>query len=132
MTTYIAPTSGTPVYPDIIPGQLTQTNGNPLDAGTLVTCPFLAGTVVGSDGTNTLAGVGGTQGTANVGYVTMAQSCVITQATNASSAGQFACPIVIPAQSQIHSLRLMVTTAWTGTTTLEIGSGASATAFTGS
>jgi len=132
MTTYIPPTTGTPVYPDIVGGQLTQTNGNPALPGTLFSGPLIAGSVIGSDGTNNLAGVGGTVGTSNNGYVSMTQSCVITQATNVSTAGQFVCPIVIPAQSQIKSIKLMVTTAWTGTTTLEIGSGASATAFTGS
>jgi hypothetical protein len=133
MTAYIPPTSGTPVYPDIIPGQLTQTNGNPVLPGTLFSGPLLSGPVVNSDGTNNLAGVGETQGTANVGWVSMSQSCVITQATNDGTAGQFACPMVIPAQSQIKSIKLMVTTAWTGgAATLEIGTGGSATFFTGS
>ncbi len=131
MTAYIPPTSGTPTYPDITGGQNTQTNGNPVFPGTLFSGPILAGSIPSSDGTNTLGGVGETQGTANAGYVVMAQSCVITQATNVSTTGQFVCPIVIPAQSQIHSIKLMVTTAWTTTTTLEVGSGASATAFTG-
>jgi hypothetical protein len=62
----------------------------------------------------------------------MAQSCVITQASNDGTTNQFACPIVIPAQSQITGMKLMVTTAWATTTTLEVGSGASATAFTAS
>lgn len=131
MTAYIPPTSGTPTYPDITGGQLTQTNGNPVFPATLFTGPILAGNITGSDGTNTLGGVGETQGTANVGYAVMTQSCVITQATNVATTGQFVCPIVLPAQSQIHSIKLMVTTAWTTTTTLEVGSGASATAFTG-
>lgn len=131
MTAYVPPTSGTPVYPDINGGQLTQTNGNPVFPGTLFTGPLLAGGVFNSDGTNTLAGVGEVQGTANVGWVTLNQSCVITQASNDGTTGQFACPIVIPAQSQIKSFKLMVTTAWSGgATTLGIGSGASATAFT--
>ena len=131
MATYIPPTSGTPVYPDIIPGQLTQTNGNPATPATLFAGPVLAGNVTASDGTNNLAGVAGTVGTSNVGYAVMCQSCVITQATNDGTTGQFACPIVIPAQSQIHAIKLMVTTAWSGAaTTLGIGSGASATAFT--
>ena len=131
MTTYIVPTSGTPLYPDIIPGQLTQTNGNPPFPATSLAGPILAGTVQVSDGTNNLAGVGGTIGTANRGWVTMAQVCVITQATNTGTAGQFACPIVIPAQSKIDSIKLMVTTAWSGTSTqLGIGTGASATALT--
>lgn len=133
MTTYIAPTSGTPVYPDIIPGQLTQTNGNPWNAGTLFQGPLLAGTITGSDGTNNLGNVGETQGTANVGFCVMAKSAVVTQATNTSTAGQFVCPIVIPAQSQILGIYLMVTTAWTGASVdLSVGSGASSTAFTAS
>lgn len=120
----------TPTYPDVIGGQLTQTNGNPWAPGTLLSGPILAGTVQGSDGTNNLAGVGGTIGTANVGFVVMAKSCVINQATNNGAAGQFVCPIVIPAQSQILHMTLMVTTAWTTTTTAGVGSSASATAFT--
>ena len=107
----------TPTYPDVNGGQLTQTNGNPWAPGTLFSGPLLAGTVQGSDGTNTLAGVGETQGTANVGFAVMAKSCVINQATNNGATGQFVCPIVIPAQSQILRMTLMVTTAWTSTTT---------------
>lgn len=132
MASYITPTSGQ-ALPDINGGQLTQTNGNPATPGTYVSGPLLAGTVLSSDGTGTLAGVGamGNAGTANTGYVRMAQSCVITQATNDGTTGQFACPIVIPAQSQITGMKLMVTTAWTGgATTLGIGSSGSATAFT--
>jgi hypothetical protein len=130
MATYLPGT--TPAYPDIVGGQLTQTNGNPAWPGTLFTGPLLAGNIQSSDGSNNLGGVGEQVGTANAGYVDMSQSCVITQATNNGSTGQFVCPIVIPAQSQIHSIKLMVTTAWTTTTTTEIGSGASATAFTAS
>ncbi len=131
MTSYIPPTTGSPVYPDKVGGQLTQTNGNPPFPGTQFTGPLFAGNVKDSDGSNNLAGVGGQSGTANTGYVQMLQSCVCTQATNTSTAGQFVCPIVIPAQSQIFSMQIMVTTALTGAaTTLGIGSGASATAFT--
>jgi hypothetical protein len=131
MATYIVPTSGQ-TYPDITGGQLTQTNGDPVFPGTVLTGPVIAGNVVQSDGSNTLAGLGSQAGTANQGYCSMGQACVITQATNTGSAGQFACPIVIPAQSQITSIKLMVTTAWTGgAVTLEIGSSGSATAFTG-
>jgi hypothetical protein len=129
MTAYLPGT--TPVYPDIQGGQLTQTNGNPPFPGTQFTGPLFAGNVQHSDGTNNLASIGGTTGTANVGWIPQRQVCVITQATNNGSAGQFVCPIVIPAQSQITSFKLMVTTAFTGVaTTLGIGSGASATAFT--
>jgi hypothetical protein len=130
MATYIVPTSGQ-TYPDITGGQLTQTNGDPVFPGTVLTGPVIAGNVVQSDGSNALAGLGSQAGTANQGYCVMAQSCVITQATNTGTAGQFACPIVIPAQSQITAIKIMVTTAFTGgATTLGIGSSGSATAFT--
>lgn len=130
MATYVVPTSGQ-AYPDIQTDAQTQPNGSPPVPGTSFAGPVLAGTIPHSDGTNTLAGVGGTAGTANRGFAKQAQSCVCTQATNTGSAGQFACPIVVPAQSQITALKIMVTTALTGgATTLGIGSGASATAFT--
>jgi hypothetical protein len=129
MTVYLPGTNS--VYPDITGGQQTQTNGDPATPGTYFTGPLIVGNVLASDGTNNLANSGGSVGTANAGYVSMGQSCVITQATNNGTAGQFVCPIVIPAQSQITSIKLMVTTAFTGAaTTLGIGSGASATAFT--
>ena len=130
MTQYIVPTSGQQ-FPDTNPGALTQPNGSPALAATEFQGPLIVGSVLASDGTGNLAGIGGTTGTCNQGYVAMAISCVITQSTNTGTAGQFACPIVIPAQSQIISIRLMVTTVWSGgATTLGIGSGASATAFT--
>jgi hypothetical protein len=130
MAAYIPPTSGQ-TYPDITGGQLTQTNGDPVFPGTVVTGPFIAGNVIGSDGSNTLAGLGATSGTANAGYVVMAQACVITQATNDGVAGQFACPIVIPAQSKIIRMTLMVTTSWTGgATTMGIGASQGTTAAT--
>ena len=100
-------------------------------ADTVFTGPIKAGNVLQSDGSGTLAGVGGSTGTANVGYVTMAQSEVITQATNGSSAGVYTTSIVIPADSQILGIDLLVTTAWTGAaSTLGIGTTASATALT--
>ena len=135
MTQYITPTSGQ-AYPDIqtdwTNAQGAQPNGSPPVPGTAFSGPLLAGGVQHSDGSGNLAGVGGTAGVANRGYVVQAQSCVITQATNDGTAGQFACPIVIPAQSQIIRVTLMVTTAWNGAaTTLGLGTGASATALTG-
>lgn len=131
MTQYIFPTSGQ-TLPDInTDWEGTQPNGSPPYPGTSFTGPLLAGGVQRSDGTGNLAGVGGTVGTANRGYGVQAQSCVITQATNDGSVGQFACPMVIPAQSQIIRMTLMITAVWITTTTLGIGSGASATAFTG-
>ncbi len=130
MANYIVPTSGQQ-YPDIQEGALTQPNGSPPGPGTSFSGPVLAGPIPHSDGTTNLAGVGGSSGVADRGYVKQAQSCVCTQATNTGTAGQFACPIVIPAQSQITAIKIMVTTALTGAaTTLGIGSGASATAFT--
>ena len=130
MATYLVPTSGQ-TYPDIQTDALTQPNGSPPVPGTSFAGPGLYGTIPHSDGSNTLAGVGGSSGTANRGFVHMAQACVCTQATNTGTAGQFACPIVIPAQSQITAIKIMVTTALTGgATTLGIGSSGSATAFT--
>src|ERR1700684_4320018 len=127
MASYLPGT--TPAYPDIVGGQLTQTNGNPAFPGTLFSGPVLSGSVQGSDGSNNLAGVGGTIGTANVGFCVVGKSCTITQATNNGSAGQYVCPIVVPAQSQILRITLMVTAAWTSTTTLGMVTSASATAF---
>jgi len=131
MTQYITPTSGQ-TLPDIQGGQLTASNGDPALPGTTLMGPIIAGNIIASDGTGNLAGVGAMSGgTANAGFARLAQSCVITQATNTGAAGQFACPIVIPAQSQIVSIKLMVTTAWTGAaTTLGLGTGASAIALT--
>ena len=100
-------------------------------AETTFTGPIKAGNVLQSDGTGNLAGVGGYNGTANVGFAVMAQSEVITQATNGSSAGVYTTSIVIPADSQILSIDLLVSTAWTGVaSTLGIGTTASATALT--
>src|SRR5277367_330577 len=103
MATYISPTSGQ-TFPDINTDETTQVNGSPPVPGTSFAGPLLVGTVPHSDGSGNLAGVGGTVGTANRGYVKQAQSCVITQATNTGTTAQFACPIVIPAQSQITAM----------------------------
>jgi hypothetical protein len=130
MATYIVPTSGQQ-FPDQNPGALVQPFGSPALPATEFQGPMIVGSVLASDGTGVLAGVGGTTGTCNQGYTAMVQSCVITQATNTGSAGQFACPIVIPSQSQIISIRLMVTTAWSGgSPNLGIGTSGSATALT--
>lgn len=130
MTQYIVPTSGQQ-YPDQQPGMIVQPFGSPPGPGTEFTGPLMVGNVLASDGTGNLAGVGGTLGTNNQGYAVMGQSVVITQATNTGSAGQFACPLVIPAQSKILRISLMVTTIWSGgATTLGIGTGALATALT--
>ena len=112
------------VINDIQPGQSPNPNGSPVTVGTTLTGPIMAGTIFNSDGTGNLAGVGNSVGTQNIGYATMAQSAVITQAAGG-------CAITIPAQSQILDIYLMVTTAWTGAAkTCGIGTTASATAFT--
>jgi len=112
---------------DINGGFYPNANGSPVQPGVSFTGPVLVGNVIHSDGTGNLAALGGTTGTANQGYVQMAQSAVVTQASGATT-------IVIPAQSQITDIYLMVTTAWTGVaSTLGIGATAgtsAATAFT--
>ena len=98
---------------------------------TTFTGPIKAGNVLNSDGTNTLAGAGGDSGMANVGFAVMAQSEVITQATNGASAGVYTTEIVIPANSQILSINLLVSAIWSGAaSTLGIGTTVSATALT--
>ena len=115
------------VINDIQPGLYPNPNGSPVQPATTFAGPLLVGNVIASDGTGNLAALGGTSGTQNLGYVVMAQSTVITQATGGVD-------ITIPAQSQIIGMQLMVTTAWTGVaSTLGIGATAgtsAATAFT--
>jgi hypothetical protein len=117
---------------DVNGGQSPNPAGSPIFPGTQFTGPLLAGNVVHSDGSGTLAGVGETSGTANVGYAVMSQSEVITQAASAGqAAGVYKTGIVIPAQSQITAIKLMVTTAFNGSaSTLGIGTSAAAAAFT--
>jgi len=80
--------------------------------------PVKAGDIFNTTGT-TLG-----QDVANVGYVVMAQSAAVTQASGATT-------IVIPANSQILSISVMVTTAWTGVaSTFGVGTTASATFLT--
>ena len=85
-------------------------------ASTVFTGPLLAGNVLNSDGSGTLAGVGGSTGTQNVGFVQMAQVAPITQATSAATTS-----IVIPAQSIITDIYVNTTTAWSNSSTLSIG-----------
>ena len=85
---------------------------------TVFTGPVLAGNVLNSDGSGSLAGVGGSSGTQNVGFCTMTQVDSITQSSTAA-----ATDIVIPAQSQIIDIRVAVTTGWSGGT-LSIGTSA--------
>lgn len=112
---------------DINGGQLTQSNGNPVWPCTVFTGPVVAGNVVHSDGTGNLAGVGETTGTANQGYCVMAQSGVVDQSAATSTPST---TIVIPAQSQITGISLLVNTAWTNSANVSIGATAGTTAAT--
>ena len=80
---------------------------------TTFTGPVKAGNVLQSDGTGNLAAVGGSSGTANVGFTLMAQSEVVTQAGQNNN-GIYVTSIVIPAQSQVFQIQLNVTTVWDG------------------
>ena len=85
---------------------------------TTFTGPVRAGNILNTSGTTLGTDV------ANVGYVVMAQSSAVTQASGATS-------IVIPANSQILSISVNVTTEFTGAaTTFGVGTTASATFFT--
>jgi hypothetical protein len=120
-------------------GSYPNTNGSPIQPGTNFTGPVLAGGVFHTDGTGNLAGLGGQTGTANTGYAVMAQTAVITQANGTTpgapngvaTAGVFTTGIVLPAQSQILQIQIMVTTVWSGVaTTFELGTTAGTTAAT--
>ena len=112
------------VINDQQPGFYPNPNGSPVQPATTFTGPILAGNVLFSDGTGNLASLGGSTGTQNTGYVVMGQSEVVTQAAGG-------CSITIPAQSQILSITMMVTTAWTGATkTFSVGATAGTTAAT--
>ncbi len=85
---------------------------------TTFTGPIKAGSILNTSGTTLGSDV------TNVGFVVMAQSSPVTQASGATS-------IVIPANSQILDIKVMATTAWTGVaTTFGVGTTASATFFT--
>jgi hypothetical protein len=117
---------------DINGGVYPNAPGSPIFPGTAFTGPLLAGNVQHSDGSTALAALGETNiGQANVGYCVMAQAQPITQATNGTVAGVYTSALVIPAQSQILRITMMVTTAWSGAAlTFGIGNTVSATAYT--
>ena len=104
-------------------------------SSTIFTGPILAGSVLNSDGTGTYAGVGGSSGTQNVGFVSMSQtsesattglfSTAITQA--AAYTAPVNTGIVIPAQSIITDIYVYVTAAISGSATMSIGTSATAT-----
>lgn len=88
---------------------------------TTFTGPIKAGDVLNTTGT-TVGSI------ANVGFVVMAQSAVVNQATNVSSAGLYKTNIVIPKNSQILSISILKTAAWSGAAqTINIGTSATAT-----
>jgi len=87
---------------------------------TTFTGPITAGDILNTSGTTLGTNI------ANVGYVQMAQTAAVTQSGGILSTT----PIVIPANSQIISITLFVTAVWSTTTTLGIGTTASATALT--
>ena len=82
------------------------------------TGPIKAGDVLNTTGT--------TAGTIkNVGFVVMAQTVPITQAGTATA---LATAIVIPANSHIVNMQLLVTTAWDGAaSTFSLGTSATST-----
>lgn len=85
---------------------------------TTFTGPIKAGDILNTSGTTLGSDV------SNVGYVVMAQSSAVTQASGATS-------IVIPANSQIIDIKIMVTAVWSGVaTTFGVGTTASATFLT--
>jgi hypothetical protein len=113
---------------DITIGQVgNQTAGNPAWGGSVFTAPLITGTILHSDGSGNLASAFSMQnGTANAGYALAVQSGVVKQTANTTSTN-----IVIPGQSQILRMTMMVTTAWSlGNTTFGIGSSGNATYFT--
>ena len=88
---------------------------------TTFTGPVRAGNVLNTTGT-TVGSI------ANVGYVVMSQSAPVAQATNVAVAGLYKTNIVIPAGSQILSISVLKTTAWSGAAdTINVGTNATAT-----
>jgi len=88
---------------------------------TTFTGPVRAGNVLNTTGT-TVGSI------ANVGYVVMSQSAPVAQETNVASAGLYKTNIVIPAGSQILSISVLKTTAWSGAAdTINVGTNATAT-----
>ena len=90
----------------------TTTFTGPITAGNIL---YTTGTTVGTD-------------VKNVGYVVMAQSAAVTQATNVGSAGVYKTNVVIPAGSQIISINIFATVAWSGAAqTINVGTNSTAT-----
>lgn len=104
-----------------------QGNGTAIWPGTNFTGPLTAGNVMSSDGSGNLAGGGGTVGTANTGYALMTQTWPVTQ----TGTGNITVSnIVVPAQSQVTAVQVLITKAWDGgNSTFNIGTTGNSTAF---
>jgi len=84
--------------------------------------PIRAGAIQNTTGTTVGTDI------ANVGYVVMSQTAVMNQATNIASAGVYKTTIIIPANSQIISIKLFKTTAFDGVAqTLNVGTSSTGT-----
>lgn len=92
-------------------------------ANTTFTGPIRAGSILNTSGTTLGTDV------SNVGYVVMSQSSALTQAKNGSNgAGIYTTDIVLPAGSQIISINVLVTAAWSGAAkTINVGTNSTAT-----
>lgn len=91
-------------------------------SNTTFTGPVRAGNIVNTSGTTIGTDV------SNLGYVEMAQSAAVNQATNVAVAGVYKTNIVIPANSQITDILVFKTTAWDGVAqTVNVGTSATAT-----
>ena len=88
------------------------------------TGPLKAGNILNNTGGTTLG-----KDLANVGWVAMTQVGAVTQAASAGqAAGVYKTTIVIPANSQIISIKLFKTVVWNGVaTTLNVGTSATGT-----
>lgn len=88
-------------------------------AVTHFTGPVQAGSILNTSGTTLGRDV------KNTGFVVMVQVVPITQAGTATALGT---SIVLPANSHILNMQMLVSTAWdTGTTTFSVGTSATAT-----
>ena len=84
------------------------------------TGPLISGPILNTSGT-TLG-----QDVADVGYVVLTQKAAVTQSATAAGTS-----IVIPANSAIISITLLVSVAWSGTSTISVGTSATATELVG-
>jgi len=75
---------------------------------TTFTGPIKAGDILNTSGTTVGTDV------ANVGYVKMSQSSVLTQDKNGAPAGLYTTDIIIPANSMITAIRVYVNVIWNG------------------